>query len=487
VEALREAERSEFVLRQPAETTRNYRVARALAKNPIHAAYASLSLARTLEASGRSQEALDLYRELLASSASDEYGIPFALYAASRLREKGAPIIASLQREAARPCCRPLTAMYLLRDLVHKSGATQLVTPVESRIHMLERAEALGSDLPKLLPLISGPDPAWAAFGDPPWLVGLSSPSGLLAIDAAPVVSSVTGRPSIAASGEPLGAGFPGLRLAFPPPQSTSAAGTLERFFYVVLALVATVALLGAYLLFRDVQREAHLARMRSQFVSSVSHELKTPLTAIRMFAENLQSRPEAARMQSEYLDIIVNESERLSRLVDNVLDFSKIEQDSKLYSMRAVSLDEVVRMAARAIEYPLTQKGFTLRVESQEGIGPVRADADALKQAILNLLINAMKYSGPSREVGLRLSAASRQARIRVWDQGVGIPPEEHQRIFERFYRVPSPENKLSGAGLGLALVRHIAEAHGGAVDVESAPGQGSAFTIRLPLEDAV
>jgi signal transduction histidine kinase len=488
MEALREAERREFVLRQPSEATRNYRAARALAKNPVHAAYASLSLARALEASGRSKEALDLYREILASSASDEYGIPFALYAASRLPEKSGLIFASLQREAARPCCRPLPALYLLRDLVHKSGAAQLVPPVESRIHMLEQAEALRSELPRLLQQISGPDAAWAAYGDPPWLVGLSSPSGLLAVDAGPVVSSLSGRPSVSVAGEPLGASFPGLRLAFPPQQITSAAGTLERFFFVALALMATVALLGAYLLFRDMRRELHLAEMRSQFVSSVSHELKTPLTAIRMFAENLQSRPEAAQMQSEYLDIIVNESERLSRLVDNVLDFSKIEQGSKLYSMRAVSLEEVVRTAAQAIDYPLTQKGFTLKVESQHSIETVRADADALKQAILNLLINAMKYSGPSREIGLSLSAANRQARICVSDHGVGIPLDEHQRIFERFYRVPSPENKLvSGAGLGLALVRHIAEAHGGAVEVESEPGRGSAFTIRLPLEEPV
>jgi signal transduction histidine kinase len=449
-------------------------------------ARASLALARALDESGQRQQALDLYHDLAASAARDEYGIPFALYAASRLLDKGASILGLLQNEAGRPSSLPAPALYLLRDLASRSGATQLAAPVALRIRNLEQAEALRNDLPKLLPLISGQDAAWAAYGNPPWLIGMSPPSGLLVVDASSVVSSLSGRLNIAATGEPLGANFPGLRLAFPPTQRTGSAVTLERFLFVALALVGTVALFGGYLLFRDLQREAHLAQMRSQFVSSVSHELKTPLTAIRMFAENLQNRPEAAPMQPEYLDIIVNESERLSRLVDNVLDFSKIEQGSKLYSMRAVSLEEVVRTAARAIEYPLTQKGFTLKVESQDGIGQVRADADALKQAILNLLINAMKYSGSSREIGLRLSAASRQARICVSDRGVGIPPGEQQRIFERFYRVPSPENKLvSGAGLGLALVRHIAEAHGGAVEVESAPGRGSAFTIRLPIEE--
>ena len=142
---------------------------------------------------------------------------------------------------------------------------------------------------------------------------------------------------------------------------------------------------------------------------------------------------------------------------MDNVLDFSKMEQGSKLYNLRTVSLDEVVRAAARSLEYPLSQKGFTLHVESQDGIEPVRADADALKQAILNLLMNAMKYSGASRQIGLCLSAGNREARIRVSDHGIGVAPDQQQRIFERFYRVPSEENKLvSGAGLGLALVRH-------------------------------
>jgi signal transduction histidine kinase len=276
------------------------------------------------------------------------------------------------------------------------------------------------------------------------------------------------------------------LHLVFPARQAAHTPATLGRLFFIAPGMMAFVAIAGAYLLFRDMRREMHLAQLRSQFVSSVSHELKTPLTAIRMFAENLQSRPEAARMQSEYLDIIVNESERLSRLVDNVLDFSKIEQGSKLYTMRPVSLDEVVRTAARSIEYPLAQKGFTLKVEAENVIELVRGDADALRQAILNLLINAMKYSGASREIGLCLSAADHHAQIRVSDHGVGIPLADQQRIFERFYRVASPENKLvSGAGLGLALVRHIAEAHGGTVDVESAPGQGSAFTIRLPLRN--
>jgi len=126
------------------------------------------------------------------------------------------------------------------------------------------------------------------------------------------------------------------------------------------------------------------------------------------------------------------------------------------------------------------------LNAEVEDGLPPVRADADALEQAILNLLTNAMKYSGDSREIGLRLRRVDGRARIEVSDRGIGIAPEEQQRIFEKFYRAPTRENQLiPGTGLGLTLVEHVAKAHGGQVRVESEPGQGSTFAIELPLED--
>ncbi|MFN7938842.1 MAG: ATP-binding protein [Bryobacteraceae bacterium] len=482
-EALRKGERSEFVLRQFGEAREHYGAAIVAAKEPEQRAYASLALARVVKPG----EAREIYRQMLSSRAADEYGVPFALYAAKKLEKDTEGTEAVFEREANAACCRPLAAMYLLRELMERAGNRRWAAPVAARIQMLEQAEALRAEFSRVRPQISGPDPAWVAYGERPWLVGLASPSRMVAMDAAPLLKGLAGQPRIASTGDALGSGFSGLRVEFPSAAAASSTGTLARLLFAALGLVAMVAVLGGYLLFRDVKRETHLAEMRSQFVSSVSHELKTPLTAIRMFAENLQSRPEAAPMQSEYLDIIVNESERLSRLVDNVLDLSKIERGSKSYQLRPVALDEIVRTAARAVDYPLAQNGFRLKVEAEGGIGPVRADADALKQAILNLLINAMKYSGASREIGLRLSAGSHEARIEVSDQGIGIAAEEQRRIFERFYRVQSAENKLvSGAGLGLALVQHIAEAHGGRVEVESAPGKGSAFAILLPLEEA-
>jgi signal transduction histidine kinase len=251
------------------------------------------------------------------------------------------------------------------------------------------------------------------------------------------------------------------------------------------LALVLGVAVLGGCLLLRDVNRDVHLTEVRSQFVASVSHELKTPLTAIRMFAETLamgRSRNEAARV--EYLETIVNESERLARLVDNVLDFSKIEQGKKIYRLRPVLLEDVVESAVRAMRFPLAQQGFQLHFSVEGELPEIQADPDAIQQAILNLLNNAMKYSGESREIDLRLRRRNGDAVIEVEDRGLGLTAEERKHIFEKFYRAPSHASLLiAGTGLGLTLVSHIAEAHYGRVEVESQPGVGSTFSIMIPI----
>ena len=225
---------------------------------------------------------------------------------------------------------------------------------------------------------------------------------------------------------------------------------------------------------------------MRSNFVSAVSHELKTPLAAIRMFAETLRmGRPAEPEAKNEYLDTIVNESERLTRLLNNVLDFSKIEQGKKSYRREPRCLAEIVQSATRAMGYPAEQQQFRLHVHLEDGIPPVSVDRDAIEQAILNLLANAMKYSGGSRDIDLRLKSTDGQAVIEVEDRGVGIEPDERKRIFEQFYRVATSGNqRIPGTGLGLTLVRHIVEGHGGDVTVESTVGRGSTFAIHLPLE---
>ena len=228
------------------------------------------------------------------------------------------------------------------------------------------------------------------------------------------------------------------------------------------------------------------MADMRSQFVASVSHELRTPLTAIRMFAETLQmDRPLTPAARTEYLDTIVTESERLTRLIDNVLDFSAIDRGQRRYRLERAPLAPVVRQAAGTMQYPLAQKGFQLRVDADDDVPDVRMDADAIQQALLNLLGNAMKYSRDDRRIELTLSGVNGHAVVEVRDYGVGIAPPDQARIFERFYRVSVQENsRVPGAGLGLSLVDHIVKAHGGFVKVTSAPGEGSTFAIHLPIE---
>jgi len=172
---------------------------------------------------------------------------------------------------------------------------------------------------------------------------------------------------------------------------------------------------------------------------------------------------------------------------LNNVLDFSKIERGRKTYRHESQSLEEIVRLTARTMRYPLEQKRFALRLEIEEDISPVRVDRDAIEQAILNLLANAMKYSGESRDIDLRLRSEDGEAVIEVSDRGVGIEPGEESRIFERFYRVSSPENdRIPGTGLGLTLVQHIAQAHDGRVTVKSVLGKGSTFSMIIPLNGA-
>jgi len=499
---MREAEGLEVGARRHDEAARRYRAAIDDARTPAQQTYARLLLARALRAGRRLEESRAHFERVLAAPVDqvDEFNVPLGLYAAAALERAGARQEALIDR--VRTAVNPdrlvsSNALRIARDLAVALGDAGLTSTLAATIEDREQAAALQRDFATVVPA-PGPESVWTAYGDPVWLIGVTPPAGsfdglVVAVRAADVLARLDvpgGEVRLAApadaAGQTLGEGLRGLRVVLPP--EAPAAGSRPLFFAIGILLALTFTLVAGGLLWRDVQRDLRLSAMRSQFVASVSHELRTPLAAIRMFSETLKLDEEVdRRTRSEYLDTILHESERLSRLVDNVLDFGKIERGQKTYRFEPVQLEEVVSKAARTAQYPLERAGFSLNVDVEPGLPPVSADPDALQQAVLNLLSNAMKYSGGSREIDLRLDRQNGHARIQVVDRGVGIAPADQPRVFDRFYRVASDENRhIPGTGLGLTIVAHVAGAHGGGVDIDSRPGIGSAFTMRLPLEDS-
>jgi two-component system phosphate regulon sensor histidine kinase PhoR len=246
-----------------------------------------------------------------------------------------------------------------------------------------------------------------------------------------------------------------------------------------------TVILVGLSFLGLAIRRERRLNELKSEFISNVSHELKTPLSIISMFGEMLaEGRTKSPEQAHEYAEIIWRESGRLGRLIDNVLDFAKIERGMGVYEFADADLGEVID---RAIELSARRVGaaeMTLTADIEPGLPVLRLDANAFTLAVLNLIDNAIKYAGDGKRIALGVRRAGERVSLTVRDWGPGIAPEEHERIFDRFYRARAIRlAPIRGSGIGLALVQHIARAHGGDAAVTSAPGQGSTFRLWLPI----
>jgi len=256
-------------------------------------------------------------------------------------------------------------------------------------------------------------------------------------------------------------------------------------FFTGALGALVAVIVAGSVATWRLMRRETEMARLKSDFVANVSHDLKTPLSVIRMFGETLEmGRVTDEGRRQEYYRVITREGERLTRLIDNVLDFSRIEGGRQTYRMTPTSVEPLVRGTLETFAYPLAQQGFKVEVSVAPDLPEVAMDADAVGQALANLIDNAIKYSADDRALTVDARVVDGRLVIAVTDRGLGIAPEEQAKIFEKFYRVGRSDTQgRRGSGVGLALVRHIAEAHGGDVTVESAPGEGSRFSLRLPL----
>ena len=273
--------------------------------------------------------------------------------------------------------------------------------------------------------------------------------------------------------------------------QGTTAEAISRRWVFqsfLILGVLSVLMIGGLVLTYRSVNKQVAFARLKSDFVSNVSHELRTPLALIRLYAETLElGRITTNEKKHEYYSIIRKESERLTALINNILDFSRIEAGRKEYDFRETDIAELVRNTLDSYRFQIEQQGFALEEQIESGIPKVRVDREAIARALVNLVNNALKYSDNEKFLGVKLYREQSVLKLEVIDRGIGIERNEQSRIFEKFYRTCDPlVHNTKGSGLGLSLVRHITQAHGGEVEVESTPGRGSKFTLLLPLAGA-
>jgi len=536
--ALREGARAEFALHDRPGAVAAYRRALLLGSEPGSRAHAAFALGRLAEKSGKPSEAAPYYRAAsqILGDGRDVRGIPYGLIADLRLAAiaPDTGFVSSLRSRLAvalTPDESAAFGSYLDRHLAGRAPAgsqPQAVLPAASGdqvpISYFAGGTASSSQVPRkqpqaiavliqerLWPLIRGKE-----FADPAW-VRVAGPAG-------PMLFGVAGSPrrgyvgfqadfdEIAATYVPRWAQRVGLDPAADAtflPGGQAASGSLEAALEVpfefarvairlkddavdarlqaqsrrsLLALGLLLAAIGAgaWALYRGITRELAFARMQAAFVAGVSHELKTPLTAIKMYADllalGLAKDPEAATRT------LVAEGDRLNRLIDRVLDFARIQRGTKTYNAVRVDVPEVVAEALAILDPSVQEGGFAITRTSEDGVPAVRADRDALLQVVLNLVSNAMKYSGEAREIGVAVRrSGDKHVAIAVSDKGIGISRRNQARIFEPFQRAV-PADGPAGSGLGLALVREYVAAHGGEVQVTSEVGAGSTFTVLWP-----
>jgi signal transduction histidine kinase len=258
-----------------------------------------------------------------------------------------------------------------------------------------------------------------------------------------------------------------------------------KNLLYLATVLLSVFAF--ALVLFfgnRSLREQDRLSKLRTDFLTNVSHELKTPLTAIRLHAETLERIIPAANATAiESVETIVGEADRLGFLIGEVLEFTRLENDKKKFVWETVDLVTIIRESVRLFSHQLEQLGFELLLDLPASMTLERADRDALKQTAMNLISNSLKFSPERRTLIMKLRRNGKRALWEVEDHGIGIPPKDLPHVFEKFYRGTTLDPAMSGTGLGLTLCKAFVEAHGGEIRVESNPGHGSRFIIELPL----
>lgn len=254
----------------------------------------------------------------------------------------------------------------------------------------------------------------------------------------------------------------------------------------ILIAILLLVLLFAVVFVYRAVKKELELAQLKADFVSNVSHELRTPLALISMFAETLElERVKNDDKKKEYYSIISQEANRLGRIVNSILNFAKMEAGKRKFTFEPTNINEVVDNIYQTYSYHLQNKGFKFEKELSDNLPEVVIDSEAISEAVINLIDNAVKYSDDKKEVVLKTGRINNAIYIAVSDKGIGIAPNEQKKIFEKFYRVSSGLiHNVKGTGIGLSLVKQIVEAHKGKIELKSNPGEGSTFIIIIPID---
>jgi signal transduction histidine kinase len=274
------------------------------------------------------------------------------------------------------------------------------------------------------------------------------------------------------------------LRVSFCDYGASSSFLTTRR---LTMGIIALFVIGAAMVSVRLLRHERKLTHLKSQFISHVSHEMRTPASTIRVIAEMFKmGKVKDRAMAEEYYDTLISESERLTAMINNVLDFARIESHHKTYALRPCDPGKVALDAINLFKTYLIAKDYQIKYDIQPGLPWINADVEALTQMICNLLDNAAKYSLSEKEINVRLFFCGGRVAFEVEDRGIGIAPQEQDKIFEPFYRVDDGTgNKTPGTGVGLAIVNNVVKMHNGEIRVNSRLGQGSTFTVLLPVID--
>jgi signal transduction histidine kinase len=367
------------------------------------------------------------------------------------------------------------------RRVVEASGRRYLVSVQTGKANagdgnetwgLLLDPDALGESLRQLLTMHASPDTNWSVR-DADDKVIFASTRGL------------AGTPAIRARFTDNVPNWSIEIYQMDPPRLTMLLGDRQGVYLYMFLLIAGILVFGLVLTVRTVSHEMELAKMKSDLVSTVSHEFKSPLTSVQQVAEMLQAgRVPSEDRRQQYYDLLVEQSQRLCLLTDNILNLARIEEGRKRLAFERLDVAVLIKDLLPVVQDRVRHEGFVIALELEEPLPEIVADGDALAQALTNLLDNAVKYSGQARSIVVRARIEEGHLVISVKDLGVGITKDEAGHVFDRFYRGGNELTRsVKGSGLGLALVKEIVEAHHGFIRVDSEPGLGSTFSVRLPL----